>query len=220
MRILLVSNLYPPYWVGGYEQIASWLAAGLQKRGHEVAVLTGQGPAFRGRDDVHGLLDLDLAALTESYFTTGLPENGLATSLKRHVFSLRNWRASQTILRSFRPDVVSFWNPAFVTFSPLLAARQAGVPAVVHLSDTTANVFRNPHPPTVPQPLRTLARAAVDGILRAARPARFVVPRSSFGARDSPPRVPPSSAGRSSPPHRPQPPHRAAAVRACCSWEP
>jgi len=50
VRILLVSNFYPPYWVGGYEQIASWVAEGLRERGHRVLVLTGRGPALDGRD--------------------------------------------------------------------------------------------------------------------------------------------------------------------------
>jgi glycosyltransferase involved in cell wall biosynthesis len=92
------------------------------------------------------------------------------------VFSRSNLDACRRAIRSFGPDLVSFWNAAFVTFSPLLAARAAGVPAVVHLSDVTANPFRNPHPPAFPWPLRSAARWAVDQVLRRARPARFVVP--------------------------------------------
>jgi glycogen synthase len=177
MRILVVSNFYPPYWVGGYEQIASWVAGGLRGRGHQVAVLTGRGPAFDGSPDIHGLLDLDLAGLPERYFRTGIVgENGMWSAVRRHVFSRRNWSAAARLIESFRPDLMSFWNPALVTFSPLLAARAARVPAVVHLSDTVANVFRNPHPPAFPAFLSGAARGAVDGLLRLARPARFVVP--------------------------------------------
>jgi glycosyltransferase involved in cell wall biosynthesis len=177
MRVLLVSNFYPPYWVGGYEQIASWIAEGLRERGHEVAVLTGRGPAFDGKADVFPSLDLDLASLWETYFTTGIvPRNGLAEGVRRHVFSLRNFDAGLRAIGEFQPDLVSFWNPAFVTFAPLAAARLARVPAVVHLSDTVANVFRNPHPPAFPQGLRAVARRAVDALLHAARPARFIVP--------------------------------------------
>jgi glycosyltransferase involved in cell wall biosynthesis len=177
MRVLQVSNFYPPYWVGGYEQIAEWVATGLRERGHEVHVLTGRGPAFEGRSEIHGDLDLDLGELHKSYFTKGMSFNdGLGGRLTRHVFSLANFRACRRVIRCVRPDVVSFWNPACITFSPLVAARLCGVPAVVHLSDTVANVFRNPHPPIAEPRMRRLGCLGVDIVLRSARPARFVVP--------------------------------------------
>jgi glycogen synthase len=40
VRILLLSNLYPPYVEGGAEILAGNIAAGLERRGHEVMVLT------------------------------------------------------------------------------------------------------------------------------------------------------------------------------------
>src|SRR5713101_7999468 len=40
MRILLLSNLYPPYVEGGAEILAGDIAGGLEKLGHEVLVLT------------------------------------------------------------------------------------------------------------------------------------------------------------------------------------
>lgn len=176
MKVLQVSNLYPPYWVGGYEQIAAWVTDGLRARGHEVEVLTGHG-TFDGRPDIHPDLDLDLAAFRDGYFA-GRPvaEDGLWGRVGTHVFNRANFTCTRRLLREFRPDVLSFWNPAFITFSPLLASRGAGVPAVVHLSDTVANPFRNPHPPAFPERWRGVARATVDRVLRWSRPRRLVVP--------------------------------------------
>lgn len=176
MRILLVSNLYPPYWVGGYEQIASWVAEGLAGRGHEVRVLTGRGPAFEGRREIHGVLDLDLADLQRRYFDGPGRPVGLGSAVRRHVFSLANYRAARRLLHEFPADLVSFWNPALVTHAPLLAARRAGVPAVVHFSDTAANVFRNPHAPDFPWRLHGAAAWAVDRLLGLARPRALIVP--------------------------------------------
>jgi glycosyltransferase involved in cell wall biosynthesis len=195
MRILQVSNFYPPYWVGGYEQIAEWVGSGLREAGHEVEVLTGSGSSFQGRPAIHPDLDLDLARLWDGYFGSGIvAREGLAEGLRRHVFSGRNFAACRRVLARFRPDLVSFWNPAFITFSPLWAARLAGVPAVVHLSDTAVNPFRNPHPPRFPASLVTAGRAAFDLVLRAARPRRFVVPsaflRDKFAAHERLPCVP------------------------------
>ena len=161
MKVLQVSNFYPPYWVGGYEQIAEWVATGLREHGHQVDVLTGRGPAFEDRAEIHGELDLDLGELAKSYFTKGMSfSDGMRGNLMRHVFSPPNFGACRRIIREIQPDLVSFWNPACISFSPLLAARLEGVPAVVHLSDTVANVFRNPHPPIADAKLRRLGRWA------------------------------------------------------------
>jgi glycosyltransferase involved in cell wall biosynthesis len=190
VRVLLVSNFYPPYWVGGYEQIAAWVADGLRERGHQVAVLTGRGPAFEGRNDVIPELDLDLASLRDAYFGPGLPQRpGLSEAVGCHVFSRRHYAAARRAIARLRADVVSFWNPAFVSFAPLLAARAAAVPAVLQLSDTAANPFRNPHPPRFPRPLAGAARWVVDRLLRSSRPARVLVPsdflRRKFAATES-----------------------------------
>ena len=40
MRILLLSNLYPPYVEGGAEILAGDIASSLERLGHEVFVLT------------------------------------------------------------------------------------------------------------------------------------------------------------------------------------
>jgi glycogen synthase len=177
MRILLVSNLFPPYVVGGYERLAGWVAEGLRQRGHSVQVLTGRGERFAGRPEITATLDLDLAAVCDAHFADGIAfDRGLAASVRRHVFSPRNLGATRRALAAAPVDLVSFWNPAFITFAPLLAARWRKVPAVVHLSDTAMNPFRGPHPPAFPSGFGPPARLAVDALLRLSSPRRYVVP--------------------------------------------
>ncbi|MFL5660139.1 MAG: hypothetical protein ACJ8BW_02175, partial [Ktedonobacteraceae bacterium] len=53
MRILLLSNLYPPYTEGGAEILASDVAAGLERLGHEVLVLTSSHGITEARQDEH-----------------------------------------------------------------------------------------------------------------------------------------------------------------------
>jgi glycosyltransferase involved in cell wall biosynthesis len=175
--VLLVSNLYPPYWIGGYEQIAQWVSHGLSDLGHDVQVLTGRGPDLMGNPSITTGLDLDQPALLEMHRGNGIAfSGGLVEGVRHTVFSRSNFDACRAAIASFRPDLVSFWNLSFVTFSPLVAARLSGVPSIVHLSDVTANPFRNPHPPAFPGPLRAAARWTVDRMIRWARPARFVAP--------------------------------------------
>jgi glycogen synthase len=177
VRVLLVSNLWPPYWIGGYELLAFWVADGLRERGHEVEVLTGRGEALAGRPGVRAELDLDIDAVCRMHANGNIvfPAT-LRAGLGRHVWSARNYAACRRAVGQFRPELVSFWNPSFVTFSPLAAARHAGVPSVAHLCDTAVNAFRNPRCPAFPRPLLPLARAAVDLALAHARPQRVVVP--------------------------------------------
>src|SRR5436190_17861800 len=40
MKILVLTNLYPPHYVGGYELHCQTVVKALRKRGHEIAVLT------------------------------------------------------------------------------------------------------------------------------------------------------------------------------------
>ncbi len=179
----MVSGLYPPHWIGGYEQIAEWVARGLRERGHEIVVLTGRGD----RPDAAAVLpslDVDAEALVAAHHGQGVRfPDGLFEGVRRHVFSRANRRVAASVIERERPDIVSFWNPAWVTFSPLIAARQAGVPSVVHISDVSANVFRNPHAPGFPGWARSAARGAVDLVLRGSRPHRVVVPSRYLAQR-------------------------------------
>src|SRR6185312_16891827 len=52
VRILLLSNLYPPYVEGGAEILAGEIGAGLARLGHEVMILTSSyGVEKPQRDD-------------------------------------------------------------------------------------------------------------------------------------------------------------------------
>jgi len=46
MRILIISNFYPPYDVGGWEQNSRELTLLFQQRGHSVEVLTSNYGTF------------------------------------------------------------------------------------------------------------------------------------------------------------------------------
>jgi glycosyltransferase involved in cell wall biosynthesis len=61
MKILFLTNLYPPHVIGGYETLCMEAVDGLAKRGHEVSVLTstyGYDREF-SKGHVHRLLSLE-----------------------------------------------------------------------------------------------------------------------------------------------------------------
>ena len=67
MQLLFLSNLYPPYALGGYEQWCQEVAIALAERGHTVDVLTARvgAAAPHSQEDgvtVHRQLHLEVIA--------------------------------------------------------------------------------------------------------------------------------------------------------------
>lgn len=116
MRILFISNYYPPYEVGGYEQLCRDVAGQLAQRGHQVEVLTSDhrvagreapplaAPLAGSEARVHRLLRFhaDLRARTSgvvSFF-----------SGRRRQDEEYNRSCLREVARQFAPDVVFIWS--------------------------------------------------------------------------------------------------------------
>ncbi|GAB4543400.1 MAG: hypothetical protein Kow0063_36520 [Anaerolineae bacterium] len=105
MRLLFLSNFYPPASRGGYEQWCQEVANGLRGRGHQVVVLTsryGQGqldepdPAWVRRE-LH--LEMELASL----------RNGLQFFTSRKARENENLLRLRRLVESFEPEAVLIW---------------------------------------------------------------------------------------------------------------
>jgi glycogen(starch) synthase len=97
-RVLVVSNLYPPAVLGGYEVECSGVVERLREE-HDVLVLTSR----RGRGKAE---EAGVARLLDF-----LPHRPLSRLLAP-LAALRAARATRRLLREFRPDVVYVWNGA------------------------------------------------------------------------------------------------------------
>jgi glycogen(starch) synthase len=129
MRILVLSNFYPPHYIGGYELGCLAVVEGLAARGHEVSVLTstyGVG-SRRTEGSVYRWLDLDDGAPAPA----SLPRRAAAL-LKREV---RNQRAFERAVRRARPDLVYVWNMAQLPISLAARAERTGLPVCYFISD-------------------------------------------------------------------------------------
>jgi glycogen(starch) synthase len=97
-RVLVVSNLFPPAVLGGYEVECSGVVERL-RRDHEVLVLTSRRGRSRAPEPgVARLLDF-------------LPRRPL-TRILSPFHAIRAARATRKVLRTFRPEVVYVWNGA------------------------------------------------------------------------------------------------------------
>jgi len=131
MRLVFVTNLYPPYIVGGNEMLCDDVVVGLRARGHTVSVICGRGR--RLAPDIHGALEIDLDRKEETFLGGSKPTAWGAYKL--HGFSPESYRVTRRLVDSLTPDVVIVWNLYLASLAPLVAARRSGRPVVTHVSD-------------------------------------------------------------------------------------
>lgn len=106
LRVVFVSNFYPPHERGGYEQSCRDVAHALRARGHEVVVVTSdyQRPAVRGTDDEQ---DVHRVLRTEVDWRPWLGSLGLLVGHHRRTeMCVRRLR---DVLRTLRPQVICVW---------------------------------------------------------------------------------------------------------------
>jgi len=103
MKILAVSNLYPPDFVGGYELGCANVVDALRERGHEVRVLTA-APRQPVDSPPHVLRRL---RLTDEWNPNGMSHHPLGYRLDEadsRLVSAFNVHALSTVVEEFQPD--------------------------------------------------------------------------------------------------------------------
>lgn len=115
MRILVISDLYPPIAFGGYERECATVVRHLEAT-HEVRVLTSD----KDREDRY-----EPSSVRELPSTWG--------GRKREVFrapivAARAATVTRRMLDEFRPDLVYVWGVQTISHSPLAVVAERGVP--------------------------------------------------------------------------------------------
>src|SRR5436190_7366090 len=121
MKILALTNLYPPHYLGGYELICHMVVNELRARGHQVQILTSNhqnpGQEFIGKDRgiertlrIHGFYGHPWLSLPE------------LRSLERH-----NNEALRAAIHEHEPDLVYVWNMGGLSKSMVFTLQQLGI---------------------------------------------------------------------------------------------
>jgi glycosyltransferase involved in cell wall biosynthesis len=108
VKILTLSNLYPPDVLGGYEVCCSQMVDELRRRGHEVVVLSSvpRGP-IGGPDPGHIHRRFHLTDIWSTYcYQQSLPVTANLQQGASHRISAHNVHVLLEELHAFRPDVV------------------------------------------------------------------------------------------------------------------
>jgi glycogen synthase len=127
LRILVLSNLYPPATVGGYERMCRDVVLRFRRRGHRVVVLTTTFAVGAPDDDpdVHRRL---------AFYWDG--EAISCPSLLRQVkLEQAGQRELKRLLRSFDPDVVSVWGMGAMSLGLLATIVDCGPPIAYVVGD-------------------------------------------------------------------------------------
>lgn len=137
MNILVLTNLYPPDYLGGYELGCAQAVAALRRRGHSVTVLTTT-PRAPVPDEPGVLRRLLLSELVFDHRRVGRASPGML-DLRRvegSAFRPHNVQLMLETLGDVRPDVVYVWNVAGVGTLGLTGALAfLQVPVTWHLMD-------------------------------------------------------------------------------------
>ncbi|MGH9247383.1 MAG: glycosyltransferase family 4 protein [Acidimicrobiales bacterium] len=130
IRVLVVTRLYPPHGVGGYELTCLDTVERWRAKGHDVTVLTSDARVPGARDagsEPHVRRQLTLL---------GLAPNGVRvpTAWQMRLAVVGDHISVARLLRR-RPDVISVWNPAGLSLGLLGRLEASGRPLVYVISD-------------------------------------------------------------------------------------
>jgi glycogen synthase len=172
MRILVLTNLFPPLYLGGYELICQTVVKALRARGHEVEVLASDYGTDAAVPDNEPQVERSLR-IHGMFGRPWLPIHRLQ-QLERH-----NNRVLRRAVARVRPDLVYVWNCSGLSKSMLFTIRALGVPSVYYMSDhwlarsAESDVWlrwwNNPSPTPLQRLLRGIGR--VTGFRRYCRSA-------------------------------------------------
>ena len=134
MKILVISNLYPPHYIGGYELGCQQVVEALRQQGHQVKVLTSSYGVKAPETDGQNYRWLKIEEVWLGHSPKNVP---LAALQKERV----NQAAFKRLCRDFKPDVVYIWNAANISISLAFLAQQMKIPVFFYVSDVWLSLW-------------------------------------------------------------------------------
>lgn len=133
MKVLVLSNIFPPGFIGGYELGAYEVAKGLQSKGHRVEVLTSDYFLDNGEPGFNLSVVRSLRCTSLSHELVP-PDQFLGA-----YYNFHNIRAISDAIRRFKPDLVLAFNlHGLGAISIIQFLQRLQVPLVLYLMD---NIF-------------------------------------------------------------------------------
>ena len=134
LRILMVSYLYPPLHMGGYELRCSWVASALQKKGHEVCVVASSYKCDSPSRDAENVDGIKLSRVLHDYNHTHAAKTRWQKllRLRRQYRDVLNFNR---IIDEFKPDVICWWYIGGLCKGLLPVPSARGIPDIHFIDD-------------------------------------------------------------------------------------
>jgi hypothetical protein len=143
MRILIVTNLFPPGISGGFEIECRQIADILFTHGHEVFVLSSSfGCSMPLKEEVLYSVNRSL----KLFVPFDQPVHS-SIKLKKWWIGCHNFKMTLKLIEEKSPDLIFFWSPLRIGITPARAALIHHLPVVWRIGDENLVGF-------VPAPLR------------------------------------------------------------------
>lgn len=136
MRILTISNLYPPYFIGGYELGCLDVMQRLAERGHDVTVLTSTWQVNEACVEDDGAIKVHRQL---QHFIGH--ERASTKQLQR--LNPHNRTVLLRLVREFKPDIIYLWNMAGLPPRLNFDVQQTGLPVCYYVSDLWLSRWQN-----------------------------------------------------------------------------
>lgn len=154
MKILVISNLYPPHYLGGYELECQQVCRELQERRHNVFVLTSDHRISGVRDEAE---EVPVCRDLKLYLPFGQAPRYMRW--RRWVVGKQNYAITRDQIQRYRPDLIFIWSQLRLTLGSLRAAADSGIPVVYRMGDGHITGFL---PPQWEFSLKGMAKYFVD----------------------------------------------------------
>lgn len=132
MRVLFITNLFPPFFLGGYEVACKDITDEFKNTGHSVFVLTsdfGIKYPYETNNIFRVLrIKLDFESVFDKIFSL--------------FYNPYNYRKILEIIKRIKPDIASVWSINGISAAPIFALKKKRIPYVVHLFDRSLSFLR------------------------------------------------------------------------------
>lgn len=130
MKILILSNYYPPYYIGGYEIACFDTVKYLEDLGHDIYILTGE---YKDKS-------LKFQRIYRKLKYINYENSSIYDKYKVEMF---NYKITKEVLSKINPDLVYVWSLRLVSLSPLWALEKSKINKVFEIDDFWMKGFLN-----------------------------------------------------------------------------
>ncbi|WP_294966830.1 glycosyltransferase, partial [Sulfurimonas sp.] len=122
MKILTITNYYPPHFIGGYEIACKDTMDFLKSKGHEIVVLTS---------DYHNNQDNKDNVLRKM----NLIDYATSSKIQKKMDEYKNYEIVLDTINIFKPDLVYFWSLRGLGINLIEAVQNQNIPKVFEIGD-------------------------------------------------------------------------------------